>query len=408
MNKFLRKPLIFLIFIATLWTCIDPYSPELDKFESLLVVDALLTNENSAYSVKIARTNQVQNDEPVKVTGAFVTIRDQNGTISTLQETSAGLYKTDSLLLQGQVGQSYILNIVTQDGDEYESEPCLMYPVQQVDNIYYSKDQEIVNNGNEPEEGIRIFIDSETSGDNSYLRWVYNEWWKVIVPDPKKYNYINDTTILEVDQIKQTCWRNKTSDEISIQFAETGQSDLIEKKPILFINSDESDRLLIQYYIEVKQLSISKKEYEFWDQMQQISESGGDIFEKQPFPIVSNIHNVSDPDEPVLGYFQVSAVSSINTYITNNDIADLDIPLFNYDCDRFELGPDDYPPPLVPTGGMTFDRIYRLYVGETFTFVEPRYNSEGKLSKLVFSKHACSDCTINGNLSKPDFWIDLE
>ncbi len=36
------------------------------------------------------------------------------------------------------------------------------------------------------------------------------------------------------------------------------------KSPICFIASEKSDRLLIQYCIQVSQYAISEKEYEFW------------------------------------------------------------------------------------------------------------------------------------------------
>ena len=247
--------------------------------------------------------------KPAMISGAEVIIRDLDGNSSTLHEKSNGIYKTDSLLFRGEIGNSYILYIKTPEGNEYESDPCIMYPVHPIDSIYFSKDEEIVNNGTETREGIRIFIDSESSDDSKYLRWVYNEWWKIIVPDPKKYDYINDSTFREVKPLKHICWGNYRSDEIIIQSSESEQTNSVEKEPILFIDSENSNRLLIQYCIEIKQLSLSKTEYEFWDHMKQINESGGDIFEKQPFPIISNIHNINNPDEPVLGFFQVSAVS---------------------------------------------------------------------------------------------------
>jgi len=32
---------------------------------------------------------------------------------------------------------------------------------------------------------------------------------------------------------------------------------------------------MIQYYVEIRQLSLSKEEYRFWDLMLQLNESGG-------------------------------------------------------------------------------------------------------------------------------------
>lgn len=402
---------MFLVFVF--YTCIDPYSPNLKESESLLVVDGLLTDENISYQVKLSRTYSEQYSDPVMVSGALVSIRDNNGNEYPLNERTEGVYKTDSLTFRGTPGMSYTLHIKTSEGSEYESESCFMYPVEPIDTVYYSKDQEITNNGSEIQEGIRIFLGTEGSADNKYFRWTYNEWWKINAPDPKKYDYINDSTIVPVDQIKQICWGNNKSDEIIIQSIETSLTNRIDNKEILFIPTANSTKMLIKYCFEINQLSISKKEYEFWNHMQQINESGGDIFEKQPFPIVSNIHNINDQDESVLGYFQVSSVKQKRIYITPDDLSALNVSLYNYDCDRIELGPSDFPPSETPGGGMTFDRLYRIYVGEIYSFVEPIYKAEKidevyvlKLYKLAFAKKACTDCTINGTLSKPDFWIE--
>jgi hypothetical protein len=388
-------------------TCIDPYRPKLNAFESLLAVDAFLTNENRLYNVKLSRTVPAQNIKPSMVSGALVIIKDGNGNNSQLQQTSPGLYQTDSIHFQGEIGNTYTLYIKTAEGTEYESEPCLMYPVQQIDSVYFVKDQEIINNGSETNQGLRILLDSRSGNENKYFRWIYNEWWKFSVPNPKEFDYINESTITKVDQIKQVCWKNNISNEIIIQSAEFSQSQGIEKKPILFIASDKSDRLLIQYSIEVKQLSLSKNEYEFWYRMQQINESGGDIFEKQPFSIASNIHNINNPDEQVLGYFQVSAINQKRIYITPSSISELDLPAYQYDCESVVIGPDDYAPPGGNATSVTFDNINYWYTLAGYTFVKPVYNPGQVLVKLIFSKSVCANCTIGGSLTKPDFWIDL-
>ena len=399
------KSLIIFLLTGLLCTCIDPYNIEFRKSETLLVVDALLTDEENSYYVRLSRTNTIQSEDPSMVSGASVRINEIDGISVFLQETAPGIYKTDSLTFKGRIGNSYTLSIVTPEGNEYESEACLMYPGDQIEKIYYDKDQEILNNGTEIKEGIRIFIDSETNGDSRFVRWMYNESWKILVPDPKKYDYLNDSTIIEAP-VRQLCWGSNTSDEIIIQSAAAGSLNKIEKKPILFIDSENSNRFLIRYSIEVKQLSLSQKEFGFWDQMKQINDAGGDIFDKQPFPVTGNIRNISNPDEPVLGYFQVSAVNKKRIYINRDEITNLEIPIYMYDCSRIVLGPDDYPPPLTPGGGVTFDKIYRMYVGPVYSFIEPFYDQIGELKKLVFAKHECADCTRTGDLKKPDFWTD--
>ena len=404
MIKKWRKPVSLLLLVFVVMTCIDPYYPNLNFEESRLVVDALLTNENRSYSVKLSRSNVIQNSDPVMVSGALVRITDYNGVNTLLRETTEGIYKTDSLVFTGETGHSYLLSIRTAEGKEYESEPSMMYPVQELENITYYKDQATNQNSSLPDGGIRLCVNTKKSDDTRYLRWIYDEWWKIIVPEPKKYDYINDTTILEVKLLKQTCWGNHLSDDIIIKSTNSFQSSGMERIPFLFVSSTKSTRFLIRYCIEVKQLSMSENEYAYWDQMQQLSEIGGDIFEKQPFPVISNIHNTSDPDELVLGYFQVSAVSTKRIYINASDIAYLGLPFYAYDCDRLTLGPEDFisdlgDPPSIPD-------IYAIYNGPTYAFIEPVFDRQGRLYKLGFAKHICADCTLSGTLTKPDFWID--
>ena len=308
MKKIWWKPLILLFIIGTLFTCIEPFSPRLDQYQSILVVDALLTDENGSNYIRLSRTIKTAGEKPEMVSGALVMIKDDQGSSTTLSETSDGTYKTDSITFRGEVGRSYKLYIKTDEGEEYESESSLMYPVQDIDSVYFSKDQEIVDN--ETLEGIRIYMDSKGESDCQYYRWTYEEWWKFRVPYPKLYDYVSEDTIIPLSTVNETCWSNNKSDEINIKSIGPGISNKFEKKPVLFIATDKSDRLLIQYNLKVRQLSISKKEYEFWDMMSQINESGGDIFDKQPFEISGNIHNINKPDEQVLGYFQVSGAKS--------------------------------------------------------------------------------------------------
>ena len=78
MNKnsyifFLRlKVGILLAIILVVCTCIDPYTPKLKGYGSLLTVDALITDANTSCIVKLTRTLQNQNDIPPAVSDAIV------------------------------------------------------------------------------------------------------------------------------------------------------------------------------------------------------------------------------------------------------------------------------------------------------------------------------------------------
>jgi hypothetical protein len=387
-------------------TCIDPYTPDLRKFESRLVVDALLTDEDASNYVRLSQTVETLDDEALPVSGATVTITDDLGNTTNLVERYPGDYRTDSLLFRGTVGRTYTLNVETTDGDIYESEPCIMYPVPGIDSLYYGRDQLFSEETGTFDEGITFYIDTRNETPGSYYRWSYDEWWKFTVQDPKTYDYINDSTIIPLTEIRSTCFAYNRSNTIDIENTLAGHSADFIMKPVLFVSSSESDRLMIQYCVEVRQMSVSAQEYEFWNLMTQINKAGGDIFDKQPFQVFSNVTNSTDPDDQVIGFFQVSSVKKKRMYVTYSEADELDLPMYYYDCGRIEKGEVDYPP--VGMGrGLTFNMIYASFVNSGYTFIKPINTPDGELYRLAFVWPACADCTVRGSLKKPWFWVDL-
>jgi hypothetical protein len=408
MLKKINKPLALLFIGSVICTCIDPFNPDIRGKEALLVVDALLTDENRSYTVELSRTTKSQNEDSQKVSGALVTISDLYGNVTRLSETTNGVYKSDSLAFQGETSNTYVLYIKTYEGNEYKSEPCTMSPASQIDSIYYQKDQEILNNSAEILDGIRIYLNYENSGTGRNYRWIFDEWWKFSVPFPKQYNYIDQNNIPRVEQVEQVCYGHNGSSEILINSTEGTQTGSIEGEPILFVPSGRSDRFLIEYCIDIKQLSLSDKEFQFWKQMKEINEGGGDIFNKQPFSVVGNIHNINNAAETVLGFFQVSAVEEKRLFIKAEEIKDLGLPAYSYNCERVEIGPGDYPVPTNPAEAQTFDKINESYTNAGYIFTAPFFDIRGNLQRLVFTKPVCALCTTRGNLAPPDFWIDMD
>jgi hypothetical protein len=336
------------------------------------------------------------------VSDADVFIIDDAGNNSNLNNKGNGIYKTDSLDFTGIVGRTYSLHITTKEGNEYVSDPCVMQSVPDIDSIYYARDQELTNNGTQSQDGLSIYLDSKAGDNNQFFRWAFEEAWEFKVPFPKKFNFdMADSSITSVDVIKDYCWKSKNSDEILIYSNYSGQAGPVKKELMTFIASDQSDRLTIEYSMLVKQYSISKNEYDFWDNLKQVNENGGDIFASQPFPVISNIHNLSNPKEKVLGYFQVSAVKEKRIFIPFSEIVRLQIPLYHYDqCKRMEIAPSQ---------GQTWDDVYMsICVYSDYYFIEPvYYPGTDILVRMTYSKPECANCELTGTKTKPNFWVDL-
>lgn len=414
MGRTVLKSSLVIIAFFVIYTCIDPYTPNLSGYGSLLVVDGLITDAGTSCSVRLTRTIQNQNDTPSQVNDATIFITDDTGISSSLINMGNAIYKTDSLNFKGSIGRIYVLHIKTSDGSEYESDPCEMKPVADIDSIYYDKDVQLVNNGTQSQEGLTIYLDSKKGDINSFYRWDFAETWKFRVPYPKKYDYIEEKdpdspTVLAVKEVKEFCWKNSKSDGILIHSVYQEQSSQIVKQPLFFIATDQSDRLMIEYSILVNQYSLSKNEYEFWDNLTKINAAGSDIFASQPYSVISNIHNINNPKEKVMGYFQVSAVKQKRIFIPFSEIVRLQLPFYHYDCTRIEQGHSFIKGPPPPPY-LTWDEIYSIYcITSNYSFVEAVYKPDSlPIYRMIFTKPLCADCELTGSLKRPDFWVDLK
>jgi hypothetical protein len=404
----IRIPLMIGI-VFSLFTCIDPYNPKLEGSYSLLVVDGLITDANTSYTVILSRTFQEVTAIPEKVAGARVSITDDAGSEASLYFVGNGKYKTDSTQFRAMVGKSYILHVQTADGEEYESESSLMLPVPDIESVSYEKDQELVNNGSEINDGLRIFVNTEGNAESQYYRWSFEETWKFKIPFPKRFEYININTIVPVKNVREYCWKTHKSDGISIYHEMSGSNSTVRKIPVNFIASSRSDRLMSEYSILVKQYSVSGKEYEFWNNLKQINDRAGDIFASQPYTVAGNMHNIKNPDEKVLGYFQVSAVKEKRLFIPFREVVRLGLPFYySHDCERIEKAPSEYSTPYGPP--VTFDDLYAMFcITSNYSFIEASYNEDThQIDKLVFAKPQCANCELTGFSEKPAYWIDMK
>jgi hypothetical protein len=402
----LLKPVSGFLLFTFFATCIDPFNPEVGGFKSLLVVDALVTDENASYYCFLTRTFEKLSDRPEEVTGASVYVKDDLGEIFVFNEVAPGKYRSDSLSFRGSPGRSYVLTVTTKEGEEYESEPATMLKVPQIDSLYFGPETMTDDKG-KTWNGIMIYLDAEKDPDVKYLRWTYEETWKFRVPLAVAYEFIDQNHIPRIPLKNYICWKHHLSDTVIIASAESDTSAEFRKKAFLFIAPEKSDRLNVRYYINVRQYSVSKDEYVFWKNIKEIREAGGDIFDRQPFQLMSNIHNLNKPQDQVLGYFQVSAAKNASLFIDFDDIYSLNLLRYQYKCEWFEIGVnDDLPfpgPPLI----MTFQAIYDLFIQHGYVFLAPVYPEDGNtLLKLTFTNAECSDCTRTGNPVRPDFWTD--
>lgn len=357
---------LLLLFIG----CSVEFIPDSEEIKDQLVVEGMITDQNRINRIRLSRSLPVGKPlvrKPVK--GSVVTITDENAVITTLKESPAGTYSTDSLSFRGRVGGRYLLTIKINDVT-YETDFIEMKPVPPVNSLYYKK--EVItasSDSNDIDEGCRIYVDSyDPTGKCLFYRWDYVETWEYSIP------YIVANRI---------CYITERSDKILIKNTSLYSQARVSKYPIVFI-SNLTDRLKETYSILVNQYSLSESEYNFWEKVQHISQNIGNLYDVTPVAIPGNIKCCNDPGEKVLGYFSVSAVAQQRLFVRDKFLG---LPNFVTYC-----ATDTLRGKLPETGLNT-----EFWVIEDYSDEIPPY-------WIISTFRECADCTTRGTSVMPSFW----
>jgi hypothetical protein len=358
---------LFLLVFAT--GCTTRFIPDVDENKEVLVVEGMITDQNRVNKIKLTRSlplGKIIAPKPVK--GAIVTITDDKGPVTTLKEGPIGTYSTDSTSFRGKIGHRYYLSIRI-GGTLYSTVYTEMKPVPPIDSVYYEK-VNIPQTGifSFVVEGCRIYVDShDPSGNCLYYRWNFSETWEFRLPWPVPNNI---------------CWKTETSDKILIKSTAAYSQAKVTRFPLTFINNS-TDRLNVRYSVLVNQYSLTEAEYNFWEKVKNISENVGSLYDISPMSIRGNVNCVTNPDEPVLGYFSVSAVEQKRLFIKDTFLGK---PNYYSDCIS-----DTVRGKLPPGINVSF------WVLQDFSIETP--------SSWVITYHKeCADCTTKGSNVRPPYW----
>ena len=177
-----------------------------------------------------------------------------------------------------------------------------------------------------------------------------------------------------------TCWSTSNVDQIFTMSTEYLKQPEITNFPLIYI-STQTKLLSIRYTLLVKQLSISKSAFNFWDALRQQNIDQGNLYSRQPLQIRGNVKNINDADETVLGYFTVAGITKKRIYV-NRPI----LPFYYGICE----------PDFENIGWIVYESPsdWPIYVVDI--------PSKGK---ALGTSEACFDCRLEGgSITPPDFW----
>lgn len=383
----IRPILILFCVILLLQGCIESYSPDIDEKQVSLVVDGTLTDQEGYHSVRISRSGGYNDPENIPEAGCLVEITSEGGGRVILNESGPGFYENwfeQSFL---QTNQVYQLHIVTGEGVEYYSEPDTLFPCAPLDTLYYMQESRETMDRDRPMQGIQFFTNLNIpEGCARNYRWNMEETYEYHAAFPIQYIYQDSVIVLEEesDSLK-SCWRTREIKDIRTLTTSQIVGNRVGGIPLNYV-SNQSNRLKIRYSLLVRQYALSTGAYQYWNQLQKQSSEGGGLYESQPVRIESNIYNPSNPEERVLGYFNVSSVKEKRVFVN----------------ERFKFLIQDYfctPQPL--------EEIYLEGLGDIPESAYPVYLLATTMAgpPWLIADDVCFDCTQGGGTTEPpDFW----
>lgn len=297
-------------------SCTEVIEFETQNEGGQLVVDGRLVVGQTSHRLKLTRTTST-NQQPVPEGLAEVTLYDGRGNAATYTPLGDGRYQLSDSQFKVEASVSYWIQIVTPDGAIYESEPQVAPGLgARQDSLSADFETREVSNtiGNVI---INPYINVYTNatllpenGVNYFYRWDIEEVYLLTPTDfPDPFGVIPPPCFVYEYPNKQD-FQLLDGREIAADKIER----LLVGTQVLDLTFDE------KHYFNVYMVSLPERAFTYWSQVQQTISSVGTIFDTPPAPISSNIYNINNPDEEVLGFFEVVAIDTVRRVFFPSDI----------------------------------------------------------------------------------------
>jgi hypothetical protein len=320
MNRSKSKIIALMIILTGILSCQEKFDPRIQVDTQYMVVDGMITNNYGPHFIRIYYAKPLADaDSYHMVTDAIVDILDNNGNAVRLLEINKGVYETPDDF-KGEIGVEYILDIVTDDGAHFQSDPQILPQPVILDSLYALK-------GIEP----FFYVSEHTGGLTKVDMDVLNVFAAISASDgsfPKfrftseaYLQYTQTSTELSntgqvINQETYYCWLKRNI----IDFVGTDIGEYIVPyearshrvammprgaHPMRFLNFPEGiytdDRIVFNRF-----LSLNDDAYDFHQNKNEQIRGQGGLFDPVVTQINGNIKCISDPSVLVLGFFEAS------------------------------------------------------------------------------------------------------
>jgi hypothetical protein len=355
--------------------CTTPYNPPSIKGNNqFLVVDGFINNGPDSTIFILSRSaNLGDTAGPQPELSATVTVVGQQSGVFPLINMGNGKYAVDQLNLDN--SQNYQVQITASNGEQYVSDFVPLRPSPPIYSLLWRTDST----------GVTIYLNThDPTNSTRYYQWNFTQTWEHDAFFASYLDYVNGQMVARdpANQIFR-CWSTTGSTDILISTTAGLAEDAVYQYPINSIVQG-SVQLSILYSIEVKQNALTEEGYNYWLTLKQNTEKLGGIFSPLPSELTGNLHCLTNPKEPVLGYLSAGTVSTLRIFI-----------------DHYQLGYWTWFPPICDTDSIPQAAFAQVFA-DSLLFTPLNDIGPGGVAG---TDPICGDCRYGGGTNvKPPFW----
>jgi Domain of unknown function (DUF4249) len=382
-------------FLSLACMCRKPYDvPAFKTSLSILSIDGMINTGAAKRSVfLVSRSVNLSDSLPYKAElNARVQIKDISGNTFQLTDSAFnGVYVSDPLTLDA--NSRFQLSVISSDGKKYLSDFVSPKTAPAIDSIYWQLNDDAVLGT----QVINVYLDAhDPSNNNAYYRWDYEETWLNRSRYESKWKVIGDSIYpLSPENELYNCWKYNSSSDILLGSTINLSSSVVSRKQIArFLKNDS--KMDVEYSTQVRQYPLDEAAYKYWLTISQNAQNPGSFFDFQPNQLAGNIHCVSNPNDPVIGYVSASTIAEKRIFIRNSQLPGWQSNFAgNCPLDSFPTNP--------------LNTLRYNFADTSLTIYEFLHGSIIPLfpGTIILTKKPCVDCRFQGgSVSKPDYWMD--
>ncbi|HDZ14222.1 MAG TPA: DUF4249 domain-containing protein, partial [Pricia sp.] len=229
---------VFITLSFLLSGCLEEFEPETNSFESILVVEAVITDEVKPQEILLNQTFRFEEQGPRPEQNAIVQIVEDGATNYTFTEVEPGRYVSNENF-GATSGIDYELVINTMDGTTYRSDAASLSGANAS-----LDDLDIVKTMNRDKvDGVSLRVNSFNASDNSgYYRLEYEETYNIIAPRWTLSDavYVNGGLVFQQRTEEQrTCYATKVSNSSILVNTNVLEENSISGFQVRFIARDD-------------------------------------------------------------------------------------------------------------------------------------------------------------------------